>query len=217
MFCLVHNSMVIAGPIQWDSGFFNFALRGVNVVSEVPIPSTPVTGGLRLANDTKIVPCITVNEGDVNPLYQYYEGPLFEVSEDFVTARYVARQSPLESAKLNYKQLASEKRYAVETAGTKITLQGQTVTLDTTREGRNIFVHTMIIMPDNTTIGWKFPEVWLEVTKAELQTIVAAGAGHIQVCFAWEKQINEAIDAIQDPSEFEAIEATIRSFGITNV
>ena len=194
MYALVHKGRVLSGPRSWNKAFFEFALRS-NKIEFTFIPRNPTEELPYVINaDTKILP-VEEARAEINPMIQYNRGPLWEILEDKAIATYEAVDSDLEPAKNNYKNLLAQKRYEKEVSGAKTTIQGLEVSLDTTRDGRNIFLQKYSLMGDADTVNWKFPEGWLTLTKADLGLAVAAGVAHIQSAFDWEKEISDQIDA----------------------
>jgi hypothetical protein len=100
---------------------------------------------------------------------------------------------------------AADERWIKETAGTTTTIQDTVVTVDTARGSRDIFVQKYLLMLDSDVVTWKFPETWLSLTKTDLGQVVAAGASHVQSAFAWEKDINDAINTADTLDALDAI------------
>ena len=97
-------------------------------------------------------------------------------------------------------------RWVKEGKGVTLTIQNTEVWCDTSRGNRDIFLQKYTIMPDNTTINWKFPnDIWLELTKSELGYIVSEGSTYIQSCFDWEASKAAIIDACTTLAELDAL------------
>jgi hypothetical protein len=207
MYALVYKNNIIVGPKSWDKGFFEFALKRKKIeIDSIPIKPTPVLPYV-INEDTKIYPVEFVMD-NINPLYQYHRGPLWEIKDDIVIASYEIIETDLEAVKNNFKEFLAIERYTKEVSGTKITVQDTEVTIDTSRDGRNIFVQKFMLMTDTDIVNWKFPEKWLQLTKSEFGEVIAAGAAHIQSAFDWEREISEQIDAeisVADLIKYEEI------------
>jgi hypothetical protein len=207
MYALVYKNNIIVGPKSWEKGFFEFALKRKKIEFDfVPIKPTPILPHI-INEDTKIYP-VEIIQGNINPLYQHHRGPLWEIKDDVAIATYEIIETDLEAAKYNFKEFLAAERYTKEVSGTKITVQDTEVTIDTSRDGRNIFVQKFLLMADTDTVKWKFPEKWLLLTKSELGEVIAAGAAHIQSAFDWENEISEQIDAetaVTDLIKYEEI------------
>jgi len=211
MFALIHKNQVISGPRDWDRAFFTFLLNDKNVRLNVPIPREAVDNEpYYIDDDTKIVPAEIVQDG-LNSLVEYYQGPTWELLENKVLAHYATIDTPVEFAKGNFKNLIATKRYEKEIKGTKTTIQETEVSLDTSRDGRNIFIQKYSLMQEDTTVNWKFPEGWLTITKAELGQCVDTGVTYIQSCFDWEKSYDDRINAATTKVELLQIEQDIKN------
>ena len=201
MYALVLNEKVISGPRGWNSAFFRSSLseRGETVTGLIPTKA-PDTMPYTITDNARVV---LVNEvrPEINSFIEYHRGPLWSNIGDTATATYEVVEQPLEFAKRNYKQFLAEHRYRKETDGTTAIIQDQTVSIDTSREGRNIFVQKLMLMGESDTVNWKFPEGWLVLTKNQLAEVVQAGAAYIQAVFDWEQQIVSDIDSETELSE----------------
>jgi hypothetical protein len=204
MYVVVYKNRVIVGPMGWNRAIFQGALEKQKVNVGLPRVA-PETLPLIIDEDTKIARA-EESRPALNPLVEYYYGPLWDLSNDVAIANFEVHDTPIESARGNFKALAAEERWKKEEAGTTINIQQMTVSLDTSREGRNIFLQKYSLMGENDTVNWKFPEGWLTLTKAELGQIVVTGAAYIQSCFDWERGINDQIDAVNTKEELLAIE-----------
>ena len=199
MYALIYQNRVIVGPMDWNRALFSGALESKKITFGLPRVA-PETLPLIVNEETKICTVTEVRE-EINPLVQYHYGPLWDVSGDVAIATYQATNTQIEFARDNYKNAIAAKRYLKEISGGTTVIQGTNVSLDTTRDGRNIFVQKYMLMGENDTVHWKFPEGWLLLTKSELGQTVAAGAAHIQAAFDWELSKAEAVDAAQTTEE----------------
>lgn len=210
MYALIHKDQVLSGPRDWDRAFFTFIVNSKNIYLGKPIPRMPIDNEPYIIDeDTKIVR-VEIVQGGLNPLVEYYQGPTWELLEDKALAHYAVIDTPVEFAKNNFKDLVAAKRYEKEVKGTKTSIQETEVSLDTSRDGRNIFLQKYSLMQDDATVNWKFPEGWLTLTKTELGQCVTAGASYIQSCFDWEKDYDDRIDAATTKEELLQIEQDIK-------
>lgn len=203
MYAVVYKNRVIVGPMDWNRGIFEGSLEkeGVKVgLPRVPPETLPYT-----VNEDSMITFVEENRPQLNPMVEYYYGPLWEITDTKVIANYEVHDSPVGSAKVNFRNQAAEERWKKEIAKIKINIQQTEVTVDTSREGRNMFVQKYAAMSDGDTVNWKFPEGWLTLTKVDMHEIVVAGDLHVQSCFDWEKSINEQIDAATTKEELIAI------------
>lgn len=192
-YAIVHKNRVIIGPVNWSQKYFIDILKiRYKIIANIP-GINPSEFPYVIDENTKIHQVLE-NKPEINSMIQYHYGPLWDLSDSIAIANYEVRDTHIETARNNFRSIAADERYKKEIAGTTIVLQGLEVTLDTSRDGRNIFVQKLLLMGDEQTANWKFPEGWLTITKSELSTIVQIGANYIQECFDWEKTINEQID-----------------------
>lgn len=203
MYAVIYDNRVLVGPMNWNRGMFQGALERKGI--QYPLPRTaPDNLPLTINEHAKIMRVDEIRP-TMNPLVEFYYGPLWDITEETAIANYEVHDSPIESMRYNLKQVAAQERYKREVLGTTTTIQDQTVTIDTNRGTRDIFVQKYLLMSDSDTVNWKFPEGWLTLTKQDLGTVVQAGAQYIQSCFDWELNIAEQIDLAQTKQDLLAI------------
>jgi hypothetical protein len=188
---------------------FEGALEKLNIPALLP-RTDPEETPLEIQGLTTYVSgCQTVIP-DHNNRTQTYYGPFWDFSDPrMAIGTYAIKTKELNDIRNGMRAEASSNRYVYEISGTKCTLQGLEVTIDTSRPGRDIFVQKFSIMSDAETVNWKFPEGWLTISKAELGTCIAAGAAHIQGAFDWEKNKNDEITAASTVDELAAIDLNV--------
>lgn len=204
MYAVVYKNRVIVGPMGWNRGIFQGSLEKENIKQTLPRVA-PEDLPYVVNEDAKIMLVEEVRP-EMNPMVEYYYGPLWDVTGDVAIANYEVRDGTIEDARYNLKQLAAQERWKKEIAGTKVTVQDTEVTIETDRETRNIFLQKYALMQDDELVNWKFPERWLTLTRTELSQVIATGASYIQGCFDWEKTINDEIDTSNTKEELLAIE-----------
>lgn len=203
MYAVIYDNRVLVGPMNWNRGMFQGALERKGI--KYPLPRTaPNDLPIIIDEHAKIMQVEEIRP-ELNALVEYYYGPLWDITETKAVANYEVHDSPIESARYNLKQLAAQERYNREVKGTTVTIQDQTVTIDTNRGARDIFVQKYLLMNDTDTVNWKFPETWLTLTKSDLGLCVQAGAEYIQSCFDWELNTSELIDLADTKQELLAI------------
>lgn len=205
MYALVHKERVLVGPMPWNRGLFEGALTKIKVSGHVP-RLAPDADKLPIVYDadTKIMPA-RYETPEHNTRIERTYGPFWTFDNDVAVGTFAIKDKEIEFVKADLKNEAAAERYRREVAGTTMELKGATVTLDTSRDGRNIFLQKYILMGDTDTVNWKFPEGWFNLTKAELGSVVAAGASHIQAQFDWEEAKGVEIDGCETLAELDAI------------
>lgn len=193
MFAIIHNGKVILGPSSWDKGFFSTVLKRKKI-SHGHIPFKPAEElPYKLNETTEIYPVEVIRE-PINDYIEYHRGPLWEVKETVAVATYEIVEQDLAFAKANYKNLLAEKRYEKEISGTKVTIHGAEITINTDREYRSILTQKYTLMKEGDTTNWKFLESWITLSRSGLETVLTAIDMHVQECFDWEKQISDQIE-----------------------
>jgi hypothetical protein len=199
MYAVVYKNRVIVGPMEWNRGIFQGSLERQGVKTLLP-RSAPDTLPYIINEDAKILKVVE-NRPEINTMVEYYYGPLWDVSGETAVASYEVRDTEIEFARVNFKNLAAEERWKKEIKGTTVLVQELEVSIDTSRDGRNIFVQKYALMNDSDLVNWKFPEGWLTLSKSDLGLIVSTGASYIQSCFDWEKSICDQVDAAAKKSQ----------------
>lgn len=207
MFVLVHSDRVLVGPMGWNRAMFDGNLEKLNIQFTLPRAEPDVLP--LVINENTVIKRVEFDYPTYNQKTEYLEGPYWDHSKDVARATYVVKPQPVESVQAALKQVVAENRWKQEVAGTKVTIQGTEVTVDTSRGNRDIFVQKYLLLPENGTVGWKFPEAWLTLTKAELGEVVAAGAKHVEDSFKWEAQVSYVIDSCKTLEDLDAVKLDI--------
>ena len=205
MYAIVHKNRVIVGPMEWKQKYFTDVLK-IRHRIEANIPgAAPEILPYIIDTDTKICNVIE-NKPDIDFMTEYHYGPLWDLSSDIVIANYDVKDIEIHDARNNYRIIAANERYKKEVSGLKVIIQNTEVSIDTSREGRTIFIQKLLTMQDSDIINWKFPETWLSISKTELQSIVKAASDYIQTAFDWEKTINILINNAQTKQQLKEIQ-----------
>lgn len=204
MFVLVHRDRVLVGPMGWNRAMFDGNLEKLKIDFLLP-RAEPETLPLVIDENT-VIKRVSFNYPEYNQKTHYLEGPYWDHTGDVSVAFYHVKPQDLDAVKANLKEILAENRWKKEVAGTKITVQGLEVTIDTARGSRDVFVQKYLLMQEGSTVGWKFPEGWLTLTKSELGQIVAAGAAHVEGAFAWEAEKANLINFCNTLEELDAVQ-----------
>ena len=203
MNAVIYDNRVLVGPMNWNRGIFQGALERRGVQYSLP-RTAPNNLPLTIDEHAKIMQVEEIRP-ELNALVEYYYGPLWDITETKAIANYEVHDTPIESARYNLKQLAAQERYKKEILGATVTIQEQTVTIDTNRGAKDVFVQKYLLMAESDTVNWKFPETWLTLTKSDLGLCVTAANQYIQQCFDRELNISEQIDQSQNKQELLAV------------
>lgn len=205
MFVIVHNNSVVLGPMPWRKRFFESTLAD-DLEIEVSLPSS--NEGVYIVDaNTKIMPAVYTEE----PITSYtkkLDGPFWTFTETLATGSFVAVDKNIEHMRSDLKQLVADIRWSKETGGIKVAFGGVDYSIDTSRDGRNIFMQAAQLGANTT---WKFNEGWVALTVADLQTIVQAVFTHVQLCFAEEAALVAQIEAATSIDQLATIHQTLTS------
>ena len=209
MYALIHNNQIKVGPRQYHYGFFNDYLESEGIEKNLPI-SYDSTETIVISDDAKIVFVVDPSIPSYNSLTEQLAGPFYDITKEPITGQYDVVDRPIDSSKNELKAKVADNRYQYEISGTKVTIQGQEVSVDTDREGRNIWLQAVVLLPEGAVQRFKFPteQVWLDLTKSDISSVVQAIMQHVQSAFDWESGKVTEIDAANDKASIDAIDIT---------
>ena len=206
MFVIVQNDNVILGPMKWNR------FRFQNVIEEdceitVTLPNrNPNCEPIIVNEEIKILPVQDIgSDRPFNPKIEFAYGPFWTFTETHAISSYTVLSKSIDQVKYELKSQAASERWRKEISGIKVTVQDNEITVDTNRGERDIFVQKYLLMNENDTVMWKFPELWLNLTKSNLGFIVSSGATHVQQAFEWEATMIAQIDSCTTLEQLDSI------------
>ena len=203
-YLLVENKQtVLLGPIFWRHRFIQTELDDLDI--DYTVPPVEPNAYLKITDNIEIYPITELLTPQYDPTFEQLAGPFWNFDNQVATGHYTVVSKELDAVKNELRSLTAAERYRKEVAGVQVTVQDTTVTVDTSRDGRNIFVQKYTLMTDADTVQWKFPETWLTLTRSELGVVVAAGAAHVQSQFDWESAIVTQINSATTVDELQSI------------
>lgn len=208
-YALLDNNQIKVGPRDWNRGFWDIYLNEVGIESDLPwVYNSEET--IIINDNIKIVPVVDPTIPTYNSRTEQLAGPYWDVTKTPITGYYDIADIPLESAKNALKAIVAVNRYNQEVKGLNLTIQDVEVFVPTGRgQDRDIWLQSLVLLDDTDTIRYKFSsDIWLDLTKIEVKTIVDSIKAHVQAAFAWEYNKSVEIDAAQDKAALEAIEVT---------
>jgi hypothetical protein len=208
MYALTQNKLIKVGPrnYYWQA-FRNFlAQQGIST-DNLP---TDYSGSepIIIDRDTRIVQVITEAAPNYNQYTEELAGPTYTITDTLITGIYGISDRELNAAKCSMKETLASNRYAQEVAGITLTLQSTVVSISTKRGfDRDIWFQMDNLLPAGSTQVYKFNnDLWLTLTKSDIQTVVTAIITHVQGAFDWEEAVSKQIDAASTKSEIENID-----------
>jgi hypothetical protein len=206
LYVLVQNGSVINGPRAWNyRSFQNTLAEECNITSTLPMDYTD-TAAITVTEGVVIYSATLNTAVEHNPATQYLHGPFWSFDGDVATGTFQVVDHPVEVVRSALKAQVAATRYAKETAGTKVTIQGAEVTVDTDRATRDQWATFQARGVDG--VVYKFPTGWLTLTTADIAAIATAVHNHVQAQFAWEATTAAALDAAASAAELTAVNIT---------
>lgn len=203
-YLLVENRKVIYLDMIWRPRMFQNELQDLGLMTDVLFTETE-PGYLKINDSFEIIPVTEVTSPEYDPRYERLSGPHVSYGDTFAEKVFIKEPNPIDNIKTELKSKISSERYNKEIVGFKHTIQGIEVTVDTSREIRNIFIQKLLIMDENEVANWKFNEAWVPITKHDLKELVSKGASYIQAQFDWEKDAVNKIDAAESIDELKSL------------
>jgi len=209
LYLLVQNkTTVLLGPMSWRQRFIQSEINDLvdagDLSTAYQVPPAE-QGYVDLGDGFEIFPIVASTGTDHDPIYQALAGPYYTYDSNLASESYTVLDQSLDSVKQNLRPVVAAERYRRENAGTSVTVQDQQVTVDTSRDNRNTLVQAFLLMSETDTVNWKFPEGFLNLTYADIESVVSAGATYIQTQFNWEVDKLAEIDAAADIPALQAI------------
>lgn len=197
-FLLVQNKQIIhLGPVDWKQRFIQSEFDDLHDQGEISFQYQvpPVNESyIDVGEGFEIFPITEIITPDIDTNFEQPVGPFYTYENNGAIATYEKTDRLVIEIRDTVKSVAAALRYTKEISGVKVNIQNTDVTVDTSREGRAIFVQAYTTMSDTDVIGWKFPEGWVNLTKEDLGICVNAGIVHIQTQFAWEQNIDDQVN-----------------------
>lgn len=207
MYALVNGQELLLGPIGFNVRMINSELEELELPERYRVSSSDYQNvPLSITDEVKILP--TRNQSpDYDPNYEYLYGPVHEIKEDEVVFNYWKADRTLEDIKAVYKLQVKPERQRRENTTIKVTVNNTEVEVSTDRENR--LALTSKVVSGDGPFNFKFANgVWVEVTKADLQTIIAAIDAKVQEAYDWELAKLQEIDACETKEAVYEVEIT---------
>ena len=180
-YLLVENRQIVhLGPYPWRTRFIQSELDDLEVDFQLPQAEQ---GYIKINDNFEIFPVGEAkgDAGDSN--WHDPVGPFWEYVDNVAIPTFDKKDKPLEQIRDFLKNIVADQRYSKEISGTKVDLDGKSVTVNTSRDNRSEFSHVHSTMSESEKINWKFPEGWTELTKSQLfdvsNSIHKIGRAHV--------------------------------------
>lgn len=197
MYALVNGQELLLGPIGFNVRMINSVLE-----EELELPERFKVSSadyqnvpLSITDEVKILPARNQSP-PFDPNYEYLYGPVHEIKEDEVVFNYWKADKSLEQIKNERKVGVKPERQRRENTSITVTVNDTEISVSTDRENR--LALTSKVVSGDGPFNFKFDNgVWVEVTKADLQTIISAIDAKVQEAYDWELAKLQEIDACE--------------------
>ena len=212
IYLLVENREIVhLGPMEWRPRFIQSELNDLEIYFTI---GQTEAGYININGVFELIPIVADITPAYDPLWHTLAGPFYTYDEQSdgtigATMTHTVTDNTLDGILPYLKQQVATERYRRENAGTTAVVQGQTVTIDTSRDNRNTLVQAFLLMSDTDTVNWKFPEGFLNLTYTDVETVVKTGALYVQDQFNWEVAKNVELDACTNLDDLRIVSRSI--------
>lgn len=208
LYALLHNNEIKVGPRDYHRiPFLEYMIEEKLVFSIDSVPvnyngSDPIVLG-----DNLSIVAVTGEKPAYNYSTEQLEGPFYTITPTLITENYTIADRPIDIAKNILKSDLSANRYNEETKPIKVIIQEIEITVNTDRTlDRYVWDRIYSRMNEGDTRQFKFSnDLWINLTKSDVNLIANAVDNHIQSVFDWESGLVQQIDAATTKAELEAI------------
>ncbi len=194
MFALVNGQELILGPIGFNIKMINYELEELELphrvrttdYTQVPIHFTDEVHILSARDETP----------EYDPRFETISQSSHMITDTEVIFSYIKTEKSLEQIKAERKVEVAPLRREKESTKISLNINDTPIEVSTNRENRLLFVSKM--MTGEGPYNFKFDsEVWVEVTKENLQYIISQIDIKVQEAFDWEYSKLQEIDACE--------------------
>jgi hypothetical protein len=195
MFALVNGQELLLGPIAFNYRLINSSLEEdleldyrvkSSDYSQVPIQ---ITEEVKILSTKDEIP-------DFDERFEIVRLSYHEITDNEVIFYYTKIEKTLEEIKEERKKEVSPKRWNRENATISVIINGTEIKASTSRENRLALV-TKLLSGDGP-YNFKFDtNIWLEITKEDLQNLITQIDLKVQEAFDWELAKLTEIDACE--------------------
>ena len=203
MYALVNGQELLLGPISFNYRMINSELEQLEVncrVTSRDYLSVPIL----ITEEIKILPAKYDNpEYDLR--FEYLSNITHEITESEVVFRQSKFSKSLEQIKEEYKTRVKPERQKKENTTINLIIKNTEITISTSRESRLGFISKLF--GSDGPYNFKFNnDIWLEITKENLEYIISQIDVKVQEAFDWEFEKMLEIDSCKTGEEVYSVE-----------
>jgi len=203
MYALINGQELLLGPILFNFRMINSVLEEELEVEFRVTPQDYQNVPIVFTENIKILPAIN----DIPPYdsrFQIVAQTSHTITDTEVIFNYTISNKSLEQIKAERKAEVAPERWIKENTTVTLTLYNKEVTVSTSRENRLAIVSKVV--SDGGMHNFKFNDnTWLEISSADLVTILNAIDNVVQAAFDWEYAKLAEIDACVDGEAVYAV------------
>lgn len=208
MYALIQNSEIKVGPRQYSKAFFGTFLTKQGVADTTPY-SYDSQDPIVVSSEISIVPVAEPVTPSYNNLTEQLAGPFWNTTTVPVSGYYNVVDVDLDVVRSRLKSILAEARFKKESGLVDVTIQGHDVKVSAARDDRHIWFQSSVLLPLGATQNFKFSsDLWLQLSKTDIESVVAAIMGFVQDAFNWEAAKIAEID-VANKAGLEALLAEI--------
>lgn len=216
MYALIHNNQIQVGPRPWILGAFKEYLEETEnaiLIEEAQSLPRQAPAAILSGTDWKILPVTTIDQPELDPLFEELVGPFWTVHENHVSGLYQKTDAKLENSKGALKNIVTQTRQKMEEFGFYYPYNGDFVRFATDIKSRTalqmgtpgmwklkLTPYDLVIPPENIELTLALGEspIWFDMTQILFEEFKTYAQQHIQNCFNYENTMWTAIDAAQN-------------------
>jgi len=212
MYALVDNQQLILGPISFNYRMFNDELEELELdfrVNSSSYLNVPIT----ITESIKILPA-RYEDPSYDPRFEYLTNVSYQVINDEVIFAHDKVEKSLEQIKEERKATVSEERKKLENTVIDITLNGEVISVSTSKENRLSYIAKLASTNSTETYNFKFAnDTWKQISSTDLNYVVNKIDQKVQEAFDWELSKKEEIDNCQTKEEVYLVEVNTPQLG----
>jgi hypothetical protein len=211
-----NNVEKIWGPMRWNSKRANDGLRARGVHDyEFPTDIVvyqkqllPIDGPIAVTQGVKLYKVEFSEQPVLDDRFQYHEGLTWVIDSGKAVGTYFVLDRSLAEVKSILQEQLSTKSFQRQVGGVEVDFNGYTVKLNTDVVARVTLIQRWQLMADTDTIKHKVNnQLWMDLTKSEVTTLLHAIHDHISSVLNWEHSIFNQIENAEGVSVLKEIEA----------
>jgi hypothetical protein len=203
MYALINGQELLLGPIAFNYRMINSVLEEDLEVDFRVTPQDYQNVPITFTEDIKILPA-RVDIPTYDSRFQTVSQTSHTITPTEVVFNYGVSDKSLEQIKGEYKAEVKPERQRKENTTVTVTLNDKDITVSTSRDSRLSLVSKLL--SSDGPYNFKFNNgEWVEVSKADLQTILTEIDIVVQAAFDWELAKLTEIDACEDGESVYAV------------